>query len=113
MDFIKSDLFKIIVLVVFCIINLVLVLSKKKPASNLIEEVFSKVIALLPGLISKVERPGNGSQKKLEVVEASLALMSKYLGRNLTEDEKIHYAIKFSNQIESILDAPTKKEEVK
>lgn len=113
MEFINSDLFKLIVLGAFCIINLILVLCKKKPASNLIEEIFSKVVAYLPGLISKVERPGEGSQKKLEVVEASLALMSKLLGRQLTEDEKIHYALKFSTQIEAILYAPTKKEEVK
>lgn len=113
MDFIQSDLFKLIVICVFCLINLILVIAKKKPATDLLNSIFAQVIQMLPTFIETVERPGEGRMKKLEVVEAGLAMMSKKLGRSLTEDEKIVYATKLSTQIEAILSTPTKKEEVK
>lgn len=113
MDFIQSDLFKLIVLGVFCIVSLILVIAKKKPATDLLGNIFAQVVQMLPTFIETVERPGEGRSKKLEVVEAGLAMMSKKLGRELTEDEKIVYATKMSTQIEMILSTPTKKEEVK
>lgn len=113
MDFINSDLFKLIILGVFCVVNFFLVIFKKKPASNLIDSIYSSVLQLLPGLIAGVEVPGNGQEKKLKVLESGLAIMAKSLGRELTADEKIVYATKLSSQIEAILSTPTKKEEVK
>lgn len=112
MDFVNSDLFKLIVLGVFCLVNLLLTLTKKKPSSDLIGSIYSSVVQVLPGLIASVEVPGNGQEKKLKVLESGLALMEKSLGRSLTADEKIVYATKLSTQVEAILSTPTKKEEV-
>lgn len=95
----------------FCLIStIVLILIKRRPKT--IDDflmIVDEVCLSLPTLINKVECVGNGLAKKKEVRSSALGVISKQLGRSLSESE-ISFALKtIDSSIEDILSTPQKK----
>ena len=103
-NFLKEHYQLIIEIASFIITVLILVL-KKRPVFNTMDEIKEDVLEVLPSLISSVESPGNG-QEKLSTV---LSLVKSYIAKKyqFTEFEKIETFV--VNAIESILSTPSKK----
>lgn len=93
------------------VLDVLILLLKRRPKT--IDDFMScldKVVSALPGLISKVERPGDGENKKALVVAYAFSLFKKSLGRDLSDGEYNLAKKAISEQIESILSTPQKKE---
>lgn len=95
------------VIIVICGLIGFIFFGKRKPTLNEIDTILSDIYEILPGFISKVEKPGNGSTKKNMV----LRLVQKYVFQkyHFTEFSKIEEQV--STQIENVLSAPQKKED--
>lgn len=93
------------------ILTIILLFIKKRPKTIddflwLVDYVCAYV---LPSAISKAEFPGNGLAKKKEVMDVALSVITKKLGRTLSDSEK-SLALKFIDEsIEAILSTPQKK----
>lgn len=101
--------YQLIILVCACLLDVllfVLGIKKKKGFSPL-----NEVIAALPKMIYKAEKQygaGNGSSKKLMVLDLALNLYKEITGVDV--DYKSWIADDISSQIEMILRTPQKKE---
>lgn len=92
------------------IIGFITIFCKKRPKTlNDFMDCIYQCQAMLPTLISSVERPGDGALKKEEVLLASLGKASLILGRKLSSDEIRVFNKCMSESIEDILSTPTKK----
>ena len=89
------------------IITVVIALIRKKPTYNELDTIKKDALENLPSLISLVEAPGNGEQKKQAVLDLLSAYCRKKFGFVLTDD----LILFFSEAIESILSTPKKKGE--
>ena len=101
---------EVILTCVAIIITLVGVLIKRKPKTiDDFKLAVSEVLALVPDLIIKVERPNCGMEKKLEVINACVDGVKKSLGRELSNSEILYLKDEVSKQIEEVLSTPKKK----
>lgn len=93
------------------IVSVILVLIKRRP-KTIDDFVFAlnEIRTQVSIFCERVEVPGNGIEKKNKVIDLSLAMLSRLIGRELSGKE-IDYASKLiSSDIENVLNAPTKKE---
>ena len=104
-DFILEHWRAIFDLVVL-LIAVILFIVKKKPV-KVIDSVTDFLYKLLPALINKVERPGEGEQKKNEVI--SLALY--FLSQSFPGVDVNQYVSLIEKIIEAYLSTPNKKGE--
>ena len=93
------------------ILTILLLFIKKRPKTIddflwLVDNVCAYV---LPSAISKAEIPGNGLAKKKEVRDVALTVITKKLGRVLTDSEKSLALKSIDESIEAILSTPQKK----
>ena len=110
LNFLKEYWFQIVTLTVAAI-EVVFIFIKRKPKS--VDDFIlclKDVLGDVPYLVSKVERPGEGDKKKSEVIEFALHLLSKKLGRGLSEFEVSNATDEIVEVLEDVLTAPTKKE---
>lgn len=102
-----SQYYREIIDISVLIISVVICLIRKRPSYNEIDAIKKDALDRLPDLISLVEKPGNGAEKK----QAVLDLLAAYLRKKYhfeIGDELIEF---FGNSIESILSTPKKKGE--
>ena len=109
-DFCRQNLV-LIVSIATLVAEIIFVIIKRRP-KTLDDFIFAlnEVRSSISLLVERVEVPGNGSEKKQSVIDGALTVLSRLLGRELSEKEKV-YAVKlFDVDIENVLSAPTKKE---
>lgn len=88
------------------------IVGKIKKGTSFADIVAGLLTTELPSWIIKAEASGEtGEKKKVTVLNCALNYASKLLGRTLSEDESAFVITKVSEQIESILSTPQKKEE--
>lgn len=94
------------------ILTIVLLFIKKRPKTidEFLRIVDNVCAYVLPSTILKVEVPGNGALKKKEVRNVALNVITKKLGRVLTDFEKSLALQSIDESIEAILSAPQKKQ---
>lgn len=92
------------------LLDVIILLIKRRP-KTLDDFLYclKSAVEVLPGLISHVERPGDGASKKSDVIQYAMAIIEKDLGRTLSDTEYQFAYGQLSNQIECILSTPTKK----
>lgn len=103
--------YKEIILSSLCVVlSLLSILLKRRPKSlDDFKYAVSRVLSCVPSLVSKVERPGNGAEKKAQVIDSSILAVSGYLGRSLSDSEKDYVRTAVSDSIEDVLSSPKKK----
>lgn len=95
----------------FALIEIILIIVKRKPKSiDDFKLAVQEALAIVPELVLSCERPGEGYLKKQEVILSSLKLVSRLLGRKLTDNEVRFVSDSVSDKIETVLSTPTKKE---
>lgn len=102
---------ELLVSVLCVILTFVGILVKRKPKT--LDEFIACVDDVLTGVPSYVwfvERPGDGSAKKSEVIDLAAADLKKKLGRDLTSMESKYFLDHIDEVIEMTLKAPQKKE---
>ena len=93
------------------LLEFILILIKRKPKTfDDFVSILSECALSLPSMISLVEVPGKGYEKKLNVIDSFKKLVSKKLGRDLSTKEERIFNDFVSSQIELILTTPQKKE---
>ena len=111
-DFCRQNLV-LIVGILTLVVEIIFVIIKRRP-KTLDDFIFAltEVRTEVANIVSYVEVPGNGQEKKAKVIDIASKLLCKLLGRELTDKEKV-YAVKlFETDIENVLSAPTKKEKI-
>lgn len=100
------------ILAIFSILlELIVILIKRKPKTfDDFVSILSECALSLPSMISSVEVPGKGYEKKIAVIDSFKKLVSKKLGRALSNKEMKIFSDFVSSQIELILTTPQKKE---
>lgn len=101
---------KEIIGVLTLIVGVICILVKRKPKS--IDDftlALSEVLYNLPEMITKVEEPSHGAEKKQKVIQSALRLIKLSLGRSLSTSEETIIVSKVSEKIETILATPKKK----
>lgn len=83
----------------------VLISVLRRNVWNNTDEIKTSILEILPLLISKAERPGNGAEKKAAVIDLVKKYVKKHFGIELPKSLEAFV----SDAIESILDTPTKK----
>jgi len=92
------------------LISIISLFIKRKPKTLDDFLVLLKEVCLsLPELINQVEESGHGDRKKFLVQTSAINLMSKKLGRKLTEKEMDVVNSEVAECIEAILSTPQKK----
>ena len=94
------------------IFEIIIIFVKKSPKT--LDDFFDclhRVETLLPVMITDVERPGEGAEKKEEVIAHALFNMKHLIGRDLSKSEMAIFKKTVSDQIEIVLNSPTKKED--
>lgn len=109
-DFLKSNRDWIIAVALFILELLVLILKKRPKTLDNFCALINEAAALVPSWCSDVERPGEGSNKKLQVMICARNFVTKHLGRQLDQKEIDMLDQVMSAQIENVLSCPTKKE---
>ena len=91
-------------------IEVLLIILKKKPITlDVFLDAVRQCICNLPKMINHVERPGDGEDKKDEVIDFCVDFVSDILNRNLTAEE-VNYVVNVcSDHIEKVLSTPQKK----
>lgn len=103
LDFLKDN-YKLIIICVLIIINLVFSIVKKvKTCDN----VWTYIMSIIPDLINQVEAPGNGSTKLTAVISVLSTLLADHF--DMSEDKIASYVIKAQAYIEKVLSTPQKK----
>lgn len=108
LDFIVEN-WKLILTILMLVIAFILALVRKKPKSDIISYVRSRLADFLPLAINEVETPGSGEYKKKLVTNLALKLVVDIYGRVLTDDETNFYTSIIENMIEKFLETPQKK----
>lgn len=105
LDFIKDN-WKLLVVVVLMLVNLlILILKKYKKVDN----VWSYILSIIPDLINQVEAPGNGADKLTAVLGIIVGLLKDNFG--MSEGAILTYLPKVQEFIEKVLSTPQKKGE--
>lgn len=105
-DFLKTH-YELIISCLFLLISFILALFRKKSKFNLMDEIKSFILSVLPEIINSVETDGNGETKLLLVLkEIQLLLVKKY---NFYDFDSIQNFV--IESIENILSTPKKKED--
>ena len=86
-----------------------IVSTKKNRGSNIMESVKLALMEQLPYWAVISEGLVSGEDKKNNVLQLGLALVSKMLGRNLTADENSYFVAFITEGLEKILATPQKK----
>ena len=93
------------------ILTIVCMIIKRKPKTlDDFHFIVCEALNYVSEFCALVERPGNGSSKKREVILAVRALVVKALGRSLSPSEVSYVDKETDKQVELVLRAPTKKE---
>ena len=93
------------------VIEVIFIFIKRKPKS--IDDFLyclNEIRLLVPEVVSKVEKPGNGEAKKSTVIKVLSSLFEQKLGRKITEKESAIVLDFLASDIEAVLAAPQKKE---
>ena len=106
LDFLRTY-YKEIVEISVLIISVVICLIKKRPGVNEMDSIKKDVLERLPMFIALVESPGNGAQKKQQVLDLLSCYVRKIYHVDLTDDLFLF----FGDRIEDILSTPKKKGE--
>lgn len=103
------------ILTLLCfIIEIIFLVVKRRPKSiEAFKLAVQEALALVPELVISRERPGEGDLKKEEVISHSIYLVSRSLGRKLSDYESVIVRNSVSDKIETVLATPTKKGELK
>lgn len=105
---VHPELIASFILFVLAIITLIV---KRKPKSlDEFVSILSDVCSSVSSKMVSVEVPGHGIEKKEKVISLCLAEMSTRLHRVLTDKESAIVRLNVSDQIESVMDAPHRKE---
>lgn len=99
--------------IITTLLLVILLIIKKRPKSiddfsNILDIVITKV----PDFVIQAENvlgAGNGSEKKMLVINYALKEFKRLLGRDLTTNESDTAILQFSSSIEAVLNAPQKK----
>ena len=104
---------QMIVYVLSIVLMLVLFIVRKRNKINLTNtDLKEELLELLPYFIFSVEKMClPGTEKKEAVIKTSLDCVSKWLHRDLTEEENKTFTQFISDAVESILETPQKKGE--
>lgn len=93
------------------IIEIIFLVVKRRPKSiDDFKLAFEEALALVPELVISRERPGEGELKKKEVITSCSYLVSRLLGRKLSDYETVIIRDAVSDKIETVLSTPIKKE---
>lgn len=104
MDFIITN-WKILLIAVLIVIDIILTIVFKKTKTT--DNVLTFIMSIIPGLINKVEVPGNGENKLLAVITFCLSMLKDKFG--MTDEQAQAYVPVIRNFIEKILSTPQKK----
>lgn len=104
MDFIIAN-WKILLIAVLIVIDIILTIVFKK--TKMTDNVLTFIMSIIPGLINKVEEPGNGEDKLLAVITFCLSMLKDKFG--MTDEQAQAYVPVIRNFIEKILSTPQKK----
>lgn len=95
---------------IIILIEVLIVILKKRPITlDVFLDAVRQCVCNLPKMISYVEGPGHGDEKKEQVILYGLAYVSDLLHRDLTVSESKYVEATISEQIEKILSTPQKK----
>lgn len=96
---------------IFAVVEVILLIIKRRPKSlDDFKLALLDALAAVPDYVCQVEVPGNGAEKRAKVLKACVALISKKLGRSLTDSEVALVSQSIIEQVETVLSTPTKKE---
>lgn len=111
LTFLKEN-YQLIISLSILILSLISIVVKKRPKTlDDFIQVSGQVIGKVAEWVKQVEIPGHGDDKKIAVINLALKEAKKKLGRNLSETEIVSIYKQVGSQVESVLDAPSKKGE--
>ena len=93
----------------FIVEVLVFFLKKRPQTVDDFKSAVATVCNYLPSFIQKVEVPGRGCEKKEAVIALAFKGIKAIIGRDITNRESDYIEEIVSEQIEKILETPTKK----
>lgn len=99
---------QIIIGVLLIVLSIVSMLVKRKPKTlddfiSFVQEALNAV----PDWMIKVERPGDGAQKLMEVQNLAYRYVKFRLGRKLTDQEIAYLEREVEKQVGSVMSAPS------
>lgn len=105
---------EVIISIFACLLTIICIFAKRRPKTlDDFLMIVDEALLQVPTFINKVECPGNGADKKSLVVGSVSSLVSRKLGRKLSDSERDYLLIQASDTIESVLSTPTKKESIR
>lgn len=104
---------ELIASVICVVLSTILLFIKRRPKSlDEFTAILSDVCTLVAAKVKNVEVPGHGIEKREKVISSCIQDMSKRLKRKLSPHEEAVIRLEVSEQIEDVLDAPHRKEDV-
>lgn len=88
------------------VVSVIILIIKKRPVINVLDEIKKDILTFLPDVINSVEAPGNGEEKLAAVIEIVHGYLIKKYGSLVNWNSLDDFII---DSVESILSTPTKK----